>query len=445
MSSYQNGGPYPTSNGGPAQSGLNQRNKRPSQDGPASTPKRASSDTPSTPSTPKDNIVINVISNLLDLEQPDLYPSLRKWHKKFTVLSTMHFVWKSSSFILVFFVPWVFMTCIMDWFAPGLAQRLSTNFLVKAFTLLVGILVSLHLKESVDKYRQCLANVVDFRDEMKAFWYMMQTQTIDQRAARFIMNFHMVAFVLSVIRYMHRKYGVPESRAFDLVQPELQNCVLLQRTGAHAQLLGNPAHAELLLISWLRVLGVMDRDIRLRWEGCRKKLHALTTRVRTPNTAKHLLWAVLMVFLFMTPICSPTLTTKISTPVICMLLCSLLQLSEELEDPFGEDEHDLPLFDILSKVCCFHVEPHMGKFLEETMNLFNDACRTGHWDPSTVNWLFGEDQVTIEPEGAKLDYDGGKICLGRYLTLPDLMRIDVVGNAHSTDADVLFSNSKKMD
>lgn len=426
MSSYDNGGPY-------------LRNKRVESED--ATKRYDIIDSPASPPPSSDNPVINMISDLLDLQHADLYPSLRKWHKKFTVVSTMHFVWKSSSSVLVFFIPWTLMTFGLDFISPTLAQSLSTVFLVKAFTLLVGILVSLHLKEAVDKYRLCLAHVVDFRDEMKAFWYMMQAQTIDQRAARFIMDAHVVAFVMSVIRYMHRKYGLDEVRAYDLVQPEFQNCILLQRNNAHAQLLGNPAHAEFLLISWLRVLGVMDRDIRLRWEGVRKKLHALTTRVRTPDTAKHLLWAVLMVFLFMTPICSPTLATKLSTPVICAVLCSLLQLSEELEDPFGEDEHDLPLFDILAKISNIHVEPHMQKFLEETINLFNEACRTGHWDPATVEWLFGQDQVTIEPTTAKVDYDSGRICLGRYLTLPDLMRIDVVGNTSSQDPDVLFSDS----
>merc|ERR1719456_927257 len=129
-----------------------------------------------------------------------------------------------------------------------------------------------------------------------------------------------------------------------MVQEEFRSCFLFRSGGAFAALCAHPAYAEMVLVAFLRSMGVMDNDTRLRFKWARSRLVTLLTaqRVKSPRTSTHLLRAVVNSFLLMIPLCSGSYTTKLATPFIALILVPLMQLSEELEDPFGLDKHDLP-------------------------------------------------------------------------------------------------------
>ena len=84
-----------------------------------------------------------------------------------------------------------------------------------------------------------------------------------------------------------------------MVQLELRSCRLFrdEEVSVFGSLCSNPTYAELLLVSFLRSLGVMDNDMKLRLRWARSKLHLLLARQRTksPRTSVHFLRAVVHV------------------------------------------------------------------------------------------------------------------------------------------------------
>merc|ERR1719271_819587 len=102
----------------------------------------------------------------------------------------------------------------------------------------------------------------------------------------------------------------------------------------------------------MRAMGTYTGEMRIRFTWTRRKLHTLLTaqRVKSPRTSVHLLRSVVSIFLLVVPPFTSSPTTKLATPIIAIVLFVLLSLSEELEDPFGMDEHDLPWPVLLSTI-----------------------------------------------------------------------------------------------
>lgn len=367
--------------------------------------------------------------------------TLDQWYSKYTIQSTLAFVWKASRLYIPWYICWSLVYFWINWKMSKLAKKLTSDFTLKVLTFLVGILVSLTLKESLDRYRNCLGALVEFRDEFRSFWYFVQMQTHHCHTSRLIFDIHMVAFAVSVLGFILRKAGLDPSIAYSHVQEELRRCeVVSDQDDFYPRVLSNPVNAEAVLVSWLHCLGVMDRDMRLRWQWVRTKLLVVLTaqRVRSPYTSKHLLRVVLHVFLLVVPVCSEALSTKLATPVVAMLLCSLLQLAEELEDPFGDDEHDLPVEDIMSSITRIRLNPEIDHgYVPGVIDLLNNACETGMWDMEVAKRLFNS--VEYEPDKPAVKYDTGKLYLTHYLTKPDIKRMDIIGNMDKHDPDVMLS------
>lgn len=364
------------------------------------------------------------------------------WYKQFTLFGTLEFAARVTSKQVCLYAGWAFLWWFVEESLPEMSKWLHASFALKVLTFLVGILISLTLKESLDRYRSCLGALIDFRDEYRSFWYFLQLQLLQNEGARLVLDIHMVAFALSVLRSIMVKNedGVTHHIIEQQIQEEFRDCVLFDRDGVYWSMGSNPQYSELLLLSWIRTLGLMDRDVRQRWGYARAKLHQLMTsqRVRSPRTAVHLLRIVVHVFLITVPVCGSSVSTKMATPIMTLVLISLLKLAEELEDPFGTDEHDLPWPVLLATVTRCRVACPRS-FLSGAISFFNEACQTSTWDTEKVKQYFGED-ACIEPESQKCAYDSGKIQLGLYITRDDLDRMDVVGNLREGDHDVLFSD-----
>ena len=72
-------------------------------------------------------------------------------------------------------------------------------------------------------------------------------------------------------------------------------------------------------------------------------LHSLG---KTPETSRHLEQIVFALFFIMMPACAKSHFTQFMTPVICLILMSILRLSEAMEEPFGYDTYDLPWLEV---------------------------------------------------------------------------------------------------
>lgn len=368
---------------------------------------------------------------------------LEDWYHKFTHWSTFKFVVTVSGIYFLGYLAWALLWVYLSVHYPEQTNMLHADFALKVLTFLVGLLISLTLKESLDRYRSCLGSLIDFRDEFRSFWYLMQMKLVDLPAAQLLTDMHMVCFVISLLRFLLRRGNLQVGRVVQMVQPEFRRCALFADDEVYKSLCSNPAYSELLLITWLRAMGIMDRDARHRFQLARTKLHNLLTaqRVRSPKTSVHLLRTVTNLFLLLMPVCSSSAFTKLSTPVISLVLFALLSLSEELEDPFGVDEHDLPWGIIVGTVSFINISPASEAVMEESIDFFNDGVRFGKWDGKEAKRLFGKFAITKDEDrkGVKNTYDTLKVDLSVYLTQRDLQDIDIVGTSWQGNPDVLCS------
>lgn len=381
----------------------------------------------------------------LDLAQvPTLATYLDSWYANFTPWTTVSFVVSKTAHLVLFYTAWAGAGAYIAMTYPQFAASLEAGFILKVFTFMVGLLISLTLKEVLDRYKTCLAALIDFRDELRSFWYFAQLPLMDVPAARVILDVHIACYSVSLVRYLLHQAGeqlagdVP-----DLVQTEFRNCVLF--TGSmHDCLCSNPSYSEMLLVSWIRSMGIMTRELRIRLKWARVKLRRLLTArsVKSPRTSAHLLRTVVHMYLLAIPLLSASIPTRLSTPFIAMVLFPLLTLAEQMEDPFGLDLHDLPWPILLSTVMRCHLSDQSNKVLQDTIAFFNHGCTTGQWDNETAQRLFGRDTKTDTKGAGKISsHDNGKVDLSKYLVAPVLKCLDVVGNTEIGNMDILWANS----
>lgn len=378
----------------------------------------------------------------LDLSRcTSLATYLDSWYDTFTPYSTVSFAVSKTAHLVFFYIIWAALGGYFGHVYPDYAKAMEAGFVLKVFTFMVGLLISLTLKEVLERYRQCLAALIDFRDELRSFWYFAQLPLMDIPAGRVILDLHIACYALSLVRYLLHQAGQEMVPAANMVQTEFQNCVLFN-SNIHDGLCANPNYSEMLLVSWIRAMGIMDRELRIRLKWARLKLRRLLTArsVKSPRTSAHMLRLVVHTYLLAIPWISSSAPTKLTTPFIAMVLFPLLALAEQMEDPFGIDLHDLPWPVLLGTVMRCHLSEQSEDVLKETINFFNNGCTNGCWDQSTAQRLFGQD-AKVDSTGSKVAHDSGKVDLSKYLASPILSQLDVVGNTDIGNADILWANS----
>jgi len=369
---------------------------------------------------------------------------LDQWYCQFNRTSAIKYAIKKSVHAIVLSAIWSIFVYKLGLTYPDQAKQFEADFIVKVMTFLIGLLISLTLKESLDRYKACLGALIDFRDEFRSFWYHAQVPLVRCPAARLLIDIHMVAYSLSVVRFLVQKAGIKTGPSLTMVQQEFRACALFCDDGPQLAFGSNPSYQEIILLSMLRSLGILDQELLRRFRDARMKVHMLITaqRVKTPNTSAHLLHLVVHIFLLLIPITGSKLCTKMMAPLVALVLLPLMRLSEELEDPFGTDQHDLPWPMILGTVTHCSLTPSSRDVLFRVLHFFNNGSMTGNWDLIEAEELLGRKVIcesTQHNPHAIQQSRQGQINFGLYLTADDLLNIDVVGNQALGNPEILFS------
>eukprot|EP00812_Abedinium_dasypus_P010812 NODE_440_length_1563_cov_297.509947.p1 GENE.NODE_440_length_1563_cov_297.509947~~NODE_440_length_1563_cov_297.509947.p1 ORF type:complete len:401 (+),score=101.21 NODE_440_length_1563_cov_297.509947:3-1205(+) len=316
---------------------------------------------------------------------------------------------------------------------------MGAGSILKILTFLVGLLISLLLKESLDRYKKCLSAMIEFQEEYIALWYHVQmTLARKPPAQRIIASIHMACFGLSLMRYLMNKAELEIVPIKQMVQPEFQHCAIFDESGAYASIVSNPAYSELILVSWLKTCGILNGELRKRVEEMRTKLRVLLTTqcVKSPNTSAVLLRMTTHIFLLLVPVCVSHMPTRVFMPVIAVVLLTLLTLAEELEDPFGTDRHDLPWMVLLANITCCTFSKKTRPHIDEAIDFLNKLCLHSRWDEDQARSVLGDRIVFDRFTGNK--YDTGTVHIRLYLTLPKLCGLDVVGRPGEKVPDIII-------
>merc|ERR1719281_499954 len=81
---------------------------------------------------------------------------LENWYKKFTVAHTVKYVTKVAAPTFIFYTLWAVYFWHLDQTRPQITKYMQADDALKILCFLVGLLISFTLKESVDRYKECL-------------------------------------------------------------------------------------------------------------------------------------------------------------------------------------------------------------------------------------------------------------------------------------------------
>eukprot|EP00811_Abedinium_folium_P033132 NODE_6119_length_1703_cov_15.864848.p1 GENE.NODE_6119_length_1703_cov_15.864848~~NODE_6119_length_1703_cov_15.864848.p1 ORF type:complete len:438 (-),score=85.49 NODE_6119_length_1703_cov_15.864848:339-1652(-) len=359
--------------------------------------------------------------------------------RRFTFCNSMCHVLRASSTWPLVYIPWAASCFFMEAHNASLMNKLRMDLVVKVITFLLGIVVSLTLRESLDRYRRCFEALVDFSNEFRSFWYFVLMQLTDQHAARIIFNMHMTAFSVSALQIIHRYGDKQDVRASSLVQEEFRQCVLFDGKSIYTNMCSNPTYSELLLESWLRAMGLLDWDTFLRWSWARNKLQTLLSeqQVHPLATGSTIVRFVIHVFLVTLPLGSSSISIKVMTPIVCVMFIGLIEITNQIDSPFGYDTYDIPWPMLLgtAKYCKLSAESKV--MVKRVIDFFNHGVTTSRWDAAVAQELFGKD-VKVERCHLRGRVDNGEMHLGIYPVAELLRNVDVLGHTSIIDRDCLL-------
>jgi len=358
----------------------------------------------------------------------------------------LQFGMNSCGRTVIWYAIWAALCEVFSAFIPGFADEFADSTTLRILTFLLGMLTTMMLSGSVACFKTSLQSLLDFQAEMRAFWYFIQVRVIHQDAARFVFDCHMIAFAVSCSKAIigpDVSEAVDYREVYDKVLLEFRQCCLLQPDDpTYSVITSDPALMELVLWSWLRVLGRVDYEACVRWSWVRAKLDTMLTAqfMHPPDTTLHLMNTVCHMLLIVMPTACQTWPTKLVTPGITFVMIALLHLSEELQQPLsiGLDMHHLPWKEAFSTVCQCRVLPEMKPLLRETINFFNKGCRTNTWDEEEAKRIFGDEVNVHRDHNTRVAYSTGNLQLGIYMTEPLLRTLDCVGGQ-------LFPETKRGD
>jgi hypothetical protein len=356
----------------------------------------------------------------LDVYEVDESEITHLWNR-FNTCHTVWFICRNALPTTLVSVVWSIACVHFQAMYPEQASTFHSDFTLKALTFLVGMLTSMTLTESLDRYRKCYAALIGFREELRALWYYLQLQVIHCPALKLLLDLHLIWYNMSLARYLYEMTG--EAYAHDdverLVPLEFRDMALFADYGAPdgypKELGADPNVAELVLVSWFGASGVLDSEVLRRWRVVRHKVNTLISaeRVKTPQTSRHLQLLTLQLFFTLIPVCADSLVTKLMAPVIALILMSLLKLSQEVEDPFGFDTHDLPWIQVLGTLTRCSLRDVDEQTKENVVLWFNHGARTGEFGPIRQS-LISKEYVD-------------RIQLDLYLTQPLLQTLHTIG------------------
>jgi len=323
----------------------------------------------------------------------------------------------------------------VEHFYPTLQKEVKSVQVLQALSFLLGLFIGFEMRESMQQYRKCLASLLAYCEEIEALWYDVQLR-VESPAARLITDAHMVNWTVSLMRFLLRSNPAAQRRVIERIQPELAGFSLFREDSPYHLLSLDPVIPEVLLLSWLCTLGVTDAAMRSRVRFCRHNLQKLTRtqRVRSPMTSEHLLQLVIHVFLLALPVCSQHMATKITMPLVAVILFVLFFLARELDDPYGLDMHDIPWPVFLSSISQCTICAAGKEVLNETINFFNTGC-SSHWDKETAKWLFGP-QANVDKDGGRDPWSVGNVDFQVYLTEKKLHSISAIGEGYDEDEEL---------
>ena len=369
---------------------------------------------------------------------------LDDWYNRFTLRHTIVYAMKQTMWKLGFYCVWTFFCVKMLQMHEETMSLFHGDFALRVLTFLIGLLISLTLKESLDRYKQCLAALIAFRDEVRSFWYFCQLPLLHKPAARLLINVHMVAYVISLFRFLMLKAEVHPLPVVSMVQREFRSCVLFKDEGVYGSLCSNPSYAEIVLMSCMRTLGLMDSEMRLRFRWARTRLLDLliAQRVKSPRTSVHLLHAVVHLFLLAIP-----LLIGIGDAVLWACDChhplAADHLGGRVGRPVRRRRARLALATVASISRTLHVVKRDAVGPRRHVRGFQRGHHGGEWDEEKAKALFGPE--TTCRRGADVDsgpYDRGDVRLGMYITEKDLEMLDIIGDAKFFDTDLASVDGK---
>jgi len=136
----------------------------------------------------------------------------------------------------------------------------------------------------------------------------------------------------------------------EIIPTEFRDCVVF---APECLFWADIPELEILFMDFVRSAEMKTPHVQEAYGGAKSAYNNIldALMVRYPPSKTMLTRLAVQGFLFMIPIFNMDLVTRVVTPLVACIFIAILQLSNELADPWGSDFHDLPVLEVMQLLC----------------------------------------------------------------------------------------------
>jgi hypothetical protein len=219
-------------------------------------------------------------------------------------------------------------------------------YVICTLQFLATFLAGFGLNEAAQRFKSALAALLAFQQSAEELRSLLIGSTDDPKFRFAVQVFitWLVVIMRKTITFFSEDFAHPIS---ELIPAPMRDCVLFCPEVLYSF---DRARAELVFDKFLKNAR-LDKDSRVEtmFNKSMSAFNSITELlvVRSPYT-KHLLTRIAVcTFLFVIPFIQEDFITVYLLPPVAAMFIAILQLSGELADPWGDDDHDLPLKEVM--------------------------------------------------------------------------------------------------
>jgi len=296
----------------------------------------------------------------------------------------------SSTWLIFFFYALYGGGCIAFWYYTGRSVHEALDFPTRPSSLsasiqfLAAFLTGLTMTEAAGRYKAALAALLEFRDATESLRVSLCSSTPDPKlrvSVHLFISWMMCLFQKSIVFYTEDF----SDSIRNLIPNEATQCVLFQ-----PELLWKFDLVEFQYVfsSFMvnsQLWDHRDKTIEKLWIRMLHAHHTLNEllQVRSPTTKLTVGKIAVHFFLLSIPLVNGDFVSPIILPMVAAMFYAILQLSQELGDPWGmvggQDLHELPLLQVMG----FLALPMFAELdfpeIDATVRWLNTGLLTGAW------------------------------------------------------------------
>lgn len=310
-------------------------------------------------------------------------------------------------------------------------------YVVGTLQFLATFLAGFGLNEASSRFKAALTAVLAFQESVETLRSLLVSSTEDPKFRFAVQVF--ITWLVVLMRKTITFYSEDFSRPVgELIPIQFQDCVVFLPEVLWAF---DRARAEFVFDEFLKN-SRMDHNRRVDdiFHKAMTAFNSVTELlvVRSPNAKQLLTKLAVQLFLLVIPLVNEDVLTLALLPPVAAMFNAIVQLSGELADPWGDDDHDLPLREVMGVLSTPVWYDGDEEKAEESLRWLNKGLTENSWlhpgneTPRGVGNMIPRKKVRGDGAGMQVDFQ-------------DWRTLSEIAHGHTNWERFLSEKAKDMD